>query len=523
MNDVIVIGSGLSALSFIYALDENKKVILFTKDKIDDHNSRLAQGGICYSFHEGDHGESHAGDTYEAGARMGDRDVIRKMIGKSHSLIKRYMDDGMSFDRNMENELVYGLEGAHSTPRILHAGGDRTGKMMTEFFLKRLEKRHIEVHSEHTVIDIITDDENGARGVIAMDYNGNARQYFSDSVILATGGYSGLFTPNSGASKTMGTGHILALRSGVRLRHMEMVQFHPTLLGTEDRTYGLVSEAVRGAGAVIVNDSGERIMEYAHPMKDLAPRDVTSLEVYRQERAGCRCRLDISGVQNFKGNFPAIYKAAKKHFPGALRNLRIPVTAGAHYTMGGVIADTDGKTSIPGLRVIGEAASTNFHGANRLASNSLLEAVVTGNEAALAVNETERHVHGTIDPARLRVPYIDPEVCDGIKTEAKETIGFTRSGGELKLLLNKVRMHLEGAESSHTDIAGWHRYCEIMTIYSMLHGCLHRRETRGCHNRKDFPDNDEKLRNTEIQIGMEGEDLVVECVENQRKNHELLY
>ena len=523
MNDVIVVGSGLAALSFIDALDENRTVLLFTKDRVDDHNSRLAQGGVCYSFHEDDHGESHMSDTYEAGSCMGDREIIRKMIEKSHGLIQSYLDDGMIFDRNGQNELAYGLEGAHSIPRILHAGGDRTGEMMTRFFLDRLKNRAVEIHAGHTVIDIMTDGENGAKGVVAMDGYGNARRYPSREVVLATGGYSGLFTPNSGASETMGTGHILALRAGARLRHMEMVQFHPTLLGSRNRTHGLVSEAVRGAGAVIVNDDGERIMDTVHPLKDLAPRDVTSLEVYRQERKGYRCHLDIGRIADFKGRFPGIYETAQKYFPAEMKCAKIPVTTGAHYTMGGVMAGIDGWTGIPGLRVIGEAAGTNFHGANRLASNSLLEALVTGSEAALAVNGTERHIHDDIAPVMPEIPYLDPLLCDAILNEVTETIGFTRSGEELKRMLDKVQALLDQAEPRRTDLGGWERYCKIMTVYSMVHGSLQREETRGSHNRIDFPGKNEELRNQEIQIVMEGEGLIAECVENQRETQKLLY
>src|SRR5699024_9851615 len=355
MYDVIVVGSGLAALSFIDALDENRKVLLFTKDRIDEHNSRLAQGGICYSFQEDDQGESHMSDTYEAGSCMGDREIIRQMIEKSHGVIQSYMDDGMIFDRNGQNELAYGLEGAHSIPRILHAGGDRTGEMMTRFFLDRLKNRTVEIRAGHTVIDIMADGENGVRGVVAMDGCGNARRYTSPDVVLAAGGYSGSCTSDAGAPETMRTGHMLALRAVARLRHMEMVQFHPTLLGSRNRTYGLVSEAVRGAGAVIVNDNGKRIMDTVHPLKDLAPRDVTSIEVYRQEKLGYRCHLDISRIADFKNRFPGIYGAAKKHFPLDLNVSEIPITTGAHYTMGGVMSGIDGRTGIPGLRVIGES------------------------------------------------------------------------------------------------------------------------------------------------------------------------
>ncbi|WP_017547558.1 L-aspartate oxidase [Salinicoccus carnicancri] len=523
MYDVIVVGSGLAALSFIDALDENRTVLLFTKDRVDDHNSRLAQGGICYSFHEDDHGGSHMSDTYEAGSCMGDREIIRRMIEKSHGLIKSYMNDGMSFDRNGQSELAYGLEGAHSIPRILHAGGDRTGEMMTRFFLDRLKNRAVKICAGHTVVDIMTDGGDGIKGVVSMDAYGNARRYTSRDIVLATGGYSGLFTPNSGASETMGTGHILALRAGARLRHMEMVQFHPTLLGSRNRTYGLVSEAVRGAGAVIVNDKGRRIMDTVHPLKDLAPRDVTSIEVYRQEGEGHLCHLDISSIADFKNRFPGIYRAAKKHFPRELSDSEIPITTGAHYTMGGVMAGIDGHTGIPGLRVIGEAASTNFHGANRLASNSLLEALVTGNEAALAVNGTKRHVHGDIAPMLPEIPYLEPSLCDAILNEVTETIGFERTGEELEKMFDKVQALLEQAESRRTDLYGWERYCKIMTIYSMLHGCLQRRETRGSHNRIDFPGKNEELRNQEIRLFMKGGRLVAERVENQREAQKLLY
>lgn len=525
MKDVIIVGTGLSALSFIDELNEDKKVLVFTKDKIDEHNSMLAQGGICYSFEEGDFGRCHASDTYEAGAQMGDRKIIRQIIGKSHLLIKRFIDDGMSFDHTSDNHLSYGLEGAHNVPRILHSGGDQTGKMMTEFFLKRLENRQVNIYTGYNVVDILKNDVGTAVGVIAMDPEGNTRRYFSKNTVLATGGYSGMFMTNSGASKTMGNGHILALRAGARLRHMEMVQFHPTLLGTKKRLYGLVSEAVRGRGGSIVNGCGERIMENVHPLKDLAPRDVTSFEVYRHVKKGSQCYVDISGIEDFKGRFPSIHKSAKRYFPDVLQGLKIPVTTGAHYTMGGVIADIDGSTDISGLRVIGETASTNFHGGNRLASNSLLEAVVMGNEAAVSINEKKKGEddYGSIAPVISAIPYIETGVFEEMKKEAMEVLGFERSEDTLISLLDKTCIILESSETGPVNAEEWHRYCELMTIYSMLLGCLHRKETRGCHNRLDFPGNNDAFKNIEILIGMEGGSLVAEYIENQGETEGLLY
>ncbi len=523
MNDVIIVGSGLSALSLIDALSEDKKVTVFSKDKIDRHNSMLAQGGICYSFEEDDAGKCHVSDTYEAGAEMGDKRIIGKMIEKSHTIIKRYLDEGMSFDHSAGNALSYGLEGAHSVPRILHSGGDQTGKMMTEFFLKRLKSRQVTMYEKHTVIDIILDEEGAAIGVTAVDKEGNARHYFSDQTVLATGGYSGMFVTNSGASKSMGSGHILALRAGAKLRHMEMVQFHPTLLGKIGKTHGLVSEAVRGAGGIIVNEWGERIMENVHPLKDLAPRNVTSLEVYRQQKNDCQCYVDISNIEGFRERFPGVHKTATQYFPELLRNSKIPVTTGAHYSMGGVIADIDGSTGISGLRAIGEIASTNFHGANRLASNSLLEAVVMGYEAAVSINEQKSENRGSIASVMPGIPIIPADIFEEIKKEAMNVLGFERSGNTLLALLEKVHSHLGVAKCDYKDPSEWQRYCEMMTIYSMLHGCLQREESRGSHNRLDFPEKDDDFKNMEIRIGMEGESLIAECIENQRKTEKLLY
>lgn len=523
MYDVIIVGSGLSALSFIVALNENKKILVFTKDEVVMNNSMLAQGGICYSNEENDAGEGHISDTYDSGVKMGDRKIIRQMIEKSHPLIKKFIDEGMDFDRTSDDKLRYGLEGAHSIPRILHAGGDRTGRKMTEFFLKRLKNRHIDIQQGHTVIDIKKDDNGAASGVTAIDSEGNAHHYKSLNTVLATGGYSGMFKTNSGASKTMGSGHILSLRAGCMLRHMEMVQFHPTLLGTRSGTYGLVSEAVRGNGGTLINEAGERIMEDIHPLKDLAPRDVTSMAVYRQESNGSQCYLDISNVENFEERFPGIDASAKQYFPNELAEGKIPVTTGAHYTMGGVIADVDGSTDIPRLKVIGETASTNFHGANRLASNSLLEAVVMGSEAAVSIDEKAPSEPGNTVSTIPMIPYIEPDVFEEIKKEAMDVLGFERSESELNSLLIKIRTILDDSYIRTVSLANWHRYSEALTVYSMLLGCIHRKESRGCHNRKDFPDNDEYYRNMEIRIQMEGESLIAECIENQREIKKLLY
>ncbi|CAM4356652.1 FAD-binding protein [Lacicoccus alkaliphilus] len=486
MKKMIIVGAGLAALSCIRHLDGDAEVVLFTKDRMEENNSHLAQGGICHSGREGDEGAGHLEDTYTAGDALGSKEIIGEVIRAGHPLIEEMIAGGMAFDEDEAGCLDFAMEGGHHSPRILHAGGDRSGEHLCRFLAEGIDSSRVEIHTGETVIKVLTGDE-GAAGVVTVDSEDVQHHHFCDAVILATGGFSGLYTVNSGASPRMGSGHILAWEAGVALRQMEMVQFHPTLLGTAGRTYGLVSEAVRGAGGVLRAEYGGRIMEDVHPLEDLAPRHVTSYEIHKRALRGEQTYLDINGVKDFPGNFPTIHENVKRHFEVDLQQGRIPVTAGAHFTMGGAVADIDGSTSVPDLYVIGETAHTHFHGANRLASNALLEALVMGAHAAGKINRTMHRPKNRTFTCKVKVPVYDVSMFDEIKERAMSAAGIIRSGRPLMGLLGLIDEAHQTAGTGTATTQNFQAHAEMKTIEAVVKSALLREETRGGHRRADFP------------------------------------
>lgn len=505
MKKVIVIGSGIAALSAIHALDVETEIICITKDKLKKHNSFLAQGGICFSKYEHDEGQSHIEDTFLAGNELGDRKVIQSIIQHSHDMIQQMMDDGMEFDKNPQNHaLDFAMEGAHSKARILHAGGDQTGAHITQYLLKNLPTNKITFYENSEVIDLLCDDSNQVSGVIALDDAHNQITIEAHDVILATGGYSNLFPTHSGASNSMSSGHMIGYHHHLPLQHMEMIQFHPTLLGTNSHTFGLVSEAVRGHGGILVNELNQPFMDDIHPLGSLAPRDITSRALFTQQQLGHQCFINIEEIDNFPNRFPTIYKNVIQHFPHFYKKHRIPVTPGAHYTMGGIKSNIDGSTDLQHFYVIGEASSTNFHGANRLASNSLLEALVMGNLCGKSINQSSVRPLQTVDYKPLCIPKIKTNDLNKLSQSTFHILGIERNGHRMSQYLKDIRNCIKNA--SYTEDwtkEDWQRYVRIKTLEIVCLSALSREESRGVHYRTDFPNSQSHLQNTDIEIKME--------------------
>lgn len=518
MKKLIIVGSGLAALSCIRYLDAETEVILFTKDELETNNSHLAQGGISYSGKESD--REHTEDTYAAGDHLGSKEFISKMIDASFPVIEEMIAGGMNFDRDDSGSLALALEGGHHTPRILHAGGDRSGRRISEFLSEQVKDKNVDAHAGEKVIKVLVEN-NQAVGVVTLDRSDNQHNYFADAVILATGGYSGLYSVNSGASAEMGSGHILAYDAGVKLRQMEMIQFHPTLLGMNGKTCGLVSEAVRGEGGLLVDAGGRRIMEGVHPLRDLAPRHITSYEIFKRMTCAQQTYLDIRPVKDFRNKFPTIYKNVEKHFGKDLNRGRIPVTAGAHFTVGGAVADIDGSTSVNHLYIIGETANTHFHGANRLASNALLEAVVMGAEAAKKINQSEMtDVHKKVRDMPVLPVYAEDDHRT-IKEKAMAAVGIIRSAENLEELLHLIDMtHSETVTGAVTN-RSFQMYSEIKTIEAIAKSALLRTETRGGHFREDFPGNN--INDMDTIVSLKDGKMHAQYIERKRENQTILH
>ena len=384
--DAIVIGGGVSGLYLAARLPRHFKVLLLSKDSLSTCNSQLAQGGVALTLN----GEinSHVEDTLEAGAHLNDLRVVKAMVSESQTVLNHLLEYGVEFDRDDGNQLSMTREGGHRKKRILHAR-DATGMALMDALIRQIKGlNNVHVKEYAFAVDLITEDQQ----MLGISYHlENAVHYaVSKVVILATGGIGGWFSRTTNAPVVTGDGLAMALRAGALLRDAAYIQYHPTAFKLRTGGYYLISEAVRGEGGVLINDKGERFMNTVHPLMELAPRDVVSKAIHDQLCGGRRVFVDVRhfSPEFFRERFPNIYKMCMDNGvdPEAMP---IPVEPVEHYHMGGVMADDNGATSITGLFVTGEAAGTGFHGANRLASNSLLECMALSERIVRVLSEKE--------------------------------------------------------------------------------------------------------------------------------------
>ena len=375
--EVVIIGSGVAALQTAIEASKSKHVTLITKSKLRHSNSYLAQGGIAVAMSEQDNPTFHQQDTIQAGRHYNKEQAVKILVEQAPHVISNLIDSGMRFDHDQDDNLIFGLEGAHSERRILHSHGDATGKYVTEHLLSKLDSSKIDVVEDTAVVELIIGEDHSCIGVKVMNQEGQVEAIYAEHIVLATGGCGSLFQLTSNASTVSGDGIALALKAGAKIRDMEFIQFHPTLLYCNGKTQGLVSEAVRGEGAKLVTSNGKKIMEDVHPLKDLAPRHVVAQTIYSYMERGETIYLDISMIPHFKEHFPTVADICESNGIN-LADGKIPVAPGNHFLMGGIETDELSRTSIKGLYAVGEVACTGVHGANRLASNSLLEGLVYG-------------------------------------------------------------------------------------------------------------------------------------------------
>ncbi|MFW5725418.1 MAG: L-aspartate oxidase [Bacteroidota bacterium] len=390
--DVVIAGGGLAGLYTALQLDERLKVAVIAKAELKRCNTTLAQGGIAAAVGKDDSPELHLRDTLRAGARMGNVEAARLLAEMGPAEIKRLDQMGVPFDTDAHGHWLTTCEGAHRSRRILHCGGDATGRLIMERLITLVgQKKNITVFENHSLTAIITDEHRQCAGVVAFH---NGFRYFSaPRVVIAKGGAGGVYRYTTNDPVVTGDGIAAALRAGAMMSDMEYVQFHPTALfhPANEKSVFLISEAVRGEGAVLRNCHGKAFMEGRHRLKDLAPRDIVAREIFR-EMADTRQEhvfLDITsrGAEFLQKRFPTIYGYCQQKGLHMERDM-IPVVPAQHYLMGGIKTDLEGKTTLAGLYACGEAACTGVHGANRLASNSLLECVVFGTRVAQSIHAT---------------------------------------------------------------------------------------------------------------------------------------
>ncbi|MGZ1491556.1 L-aspartate oxidase [Brevibacterium sediminis] len=398
MSRVIVAGSGIAGLTAALHLSGRHTVTLVTKGRLGESNTEWAQGGIAGVIGPDDSVDSHIADTLAAGAGHCDPEAVRSLCEAGGGAIVSLAEAGVDFDTDPTGTWARGIEGAHSYPRIFHSGGDATGRAISTALAQKLRTEvaagRITLLEDTMLVDILTTDaherrQGRATGVatatgVTVLREGRVAALAADAIVLATGGVGQLFAHTTNPAAATGDGLAAAIRAGAKVSDLEFFQFHPTALPGPGF---LISEAVRGAGALILDEHGHRFMTDIDDRAELASRDVVALALHRRQAAqdGRPCFLDARAVPDVQATFPSITAGLAAHGLDLSRDL-IPVTPAAHYFMGGVTTDRDGRTSIHGVFAVGEVACTGVHGANRLASNSLLEGAVFAARAAAAID-----------------------------------------------------------------------------------------------------------------------------------------
>jgi L-aspartate oxidase len=502
-TDFVVIGSGVAGLRAAIALaGSGAQVTVLTKDKASESNTEYAQGGVAVVLSDDDDAELHEEDTLVAGAGLCDRQAVETLVSEGTRYIRELIDWGTEFDREGGN-LVFTQEAAHSRRRILHAHGDSTGREIVRSLIARAGvERSISLLPFANTETLIVKDGR-CIGVRYLDPILRApRDILANSVILCTGGAGQLFQHTTNPPVATGDGMAMAYFAGAEMADMEFVQFHPTALSVEGAPRFLLSEAMRGEGGVLRNTAGERFMDRYDERAELAPRDIVSRSIVAEmRRTGSRhVFLDMTALdaEFLRERFPKIY-ATCTAFGLDIATDQLPVSPASHYCMGGVRTDLWGRTTVPGLYAAGEVSCTGVHGANRLASNSLLEGVVFGaraGEAALADSRKQKVEIGKLDnsDSAIRDPQsaISTAVRKRVKRVMWERVGILRDAASLQRALDEFRQ----IQQANLSVSSRN----FVTLADLVaRAALWREESRGGHFRTDFPEQREEYRAHSIQ------------------------
>jgi L-aspartate oxidase len=483
--DVLILGGGIAGLWCAYHTAPKASVVVLNKGSFAEASTFWAQGGMAAALAPSDAPEKHFADTVAAGAGLCDEDAVWTLVTEAPKQVMALWHIGVPFDTD-DGQLVLTIEGAHSVERIAHAYGDATGRAVMETLPRAVEQRGVRLYERATALQLLVRDGAWAGAFVLRD--GTVELWRAKACVLATGGCGQLFAVTTNPQGATGDGVALAFEVGARVADMEFVQFHPTALAVGEVPRPLISEALRGEGALLRNAKGERFMPRYHPRAELAPRDIVARAIFMemQETGMPYVWLDIThkGEEFVRERFPNIYHAClARGF--RLGREPVPVAPAAHYHMGGIRTDLWGRTNIPRLYAIGECACTGVHGANRLASNSLTEGLVFGYRVAHAVDEW---LHAPLPalPDNMPVPpsgYSDWQMLRQIQQTMGELVGVVRWADGLTAATARLTELGKAARGLSTR---W-----VTTAWLIARAALERTESRGAHFRQDYPASDD--------------------------------
>ncbi|MCH2201258.1 MAG: L-aspartate oxidase [Fuerstiella sp.] len=501
-TDILILGSGIAGTRAALAVDPALQTIIVTKDQLQQSNSTYAQGGIAGVLDPLDDFASHVADTIAAGKGMCHGDIVEKVIHDAPERISELVALGAEFDR-IDGRLALTLEGGHSYPRVAHALGDATGQELMRAMHASVQcAPNVDVWQQTYTIDLLTRD-GVCRGALVWNPDHGRTFVWAKQTILCTGGAGAIYRETTNPSIATADGHALAFRAGCEVRDMEFMQFHPTVLYIAGSSRHLITEAVRGEGAHLIDSTGHRFMPDYDDAAELAPRDVVSQAITRQmELTSHPCvYLDLSPIpeDRIRLRFPHIGKVCADFGLDITRD-KVPVRPGAHYMIGGVTTASNGQTSLPNLWAAGEVTSTGLHGANRLASNSLLEGVVFGLDCGRNASQAATAIPDNFTaPAMTSAPGVDTadesldlaDIRNSLKSLMWRSVGITRN--EESLILAEQQLDFWANYVCRRDLMepeGWELQNMMLVGRVMATAAQQRRESRGVHARSDYPKTD---------------------------------
>ncbi len=512
-SDYLVIGSGLAGLTFALKVAQRGTVNIITKKKVKESNTNYAQGGIAAVFGDDDNLELHKQDTFIAGAGLCHDDAVNVLVKEGPDRIKELIEWGVQFSKNKEKQYDLAKEGGHSRNRIFHAK-DMTGAEVEKTLIQRVKNHpNINIYENHQAIDLITEhhvlgnlraDFNICFGAYVFDKNEKkVRTYQAGNTLLATGGASHVYLHSTNPKIATGDGVAMAYRAGARIANMEFIQFHPTSLYNPGNKTFLITEAMRGFGAVLRNAKGKTFMHQYDKREELAPRDIVARAIDTEmKKDGDDCVfLDVTHLEakELKNRFPGIYDHCIKNLNLDITKEQIPVVPAAHYVCGGVMTDLDGQTSMKNLYASGESAHTGVHGANRLASNSLLEALVFSHRAATKLNSISQNQYDHVNiPEWYDQGLANEEEWVLIKHNIKELqtimwdyVGIVRSQNHLHRAFSRIEFLYREIEDYYKRTKLFPQLIALRNLtaiaYLIISSAIRRKESRGLHFMSDFP------------------------------------